>query len=719
MEPGSSPNYVDQLNKGLKALCHGYTSVSVLVLYWQDGDEGYKKEGQAVRQLFEELFHYSVTEFAIPTEKSIFHLRATISQKIMDLAEPSLLIIHYGGHGDRDDDKHSNQECRSVWAAHQSGGPTLDWWRIQDEIKNCESDKMLLLDCCYAAQAARDRDTANGKFEILAAAAMGVKTPAPGDSSFTQILIKEMESTVRRDGFIVAKDLHGQLCHRSRKLYTTPVHIRLQPGKKLIRLSPLSANTALDEGNEAVSPFLKIIIKMREELNYESTVEMAEWLKDAPRNVSGLKVLEKTEFIEKAVHNVNQGSKEFTKQLRPGAKEEIGHAWSKIVALVNQHHESFIGGIEDEDKEKRRRVFDLVKRLDAENNYVVDLVERHILTAPNIDEPDVLQGAVQDDTMQSLGISDQLHMRCIISSASRPCEPEPSRSSRGQIGEDMHFEIKHYGSYIDPREKPGLEERARRLSELLKAPKDAGFRTLHCTGYENEELTHQYRFSFSIPEKFHGFQKMSLNDVIVSAKGKRRPSLNDRLRIAHILARAVQKWHIVGWVHQGISSHDIIFFRDKTTKKIDYSEPFLHGFEFARPDSDPSIGVGRALDDIKFNIFRHPERQGTARKGHQKKHDLYSLGVVLLEIGLWQDARDIVRSKPGVTLTAADLQTMLQKDCRDRLAHFIGTSYQAVVDICLSSDFGVDVDDTHGSYLAKAFQAKVVDELAKGVTFLY
>jgi hypothetical protein len=188
-----------------------------------------------------------------------------------------------------------------------------------------------------------------------------------------------------------------------------------------------------------------------------------------------------------------------------------------------------------------------------------------------------------------------------------------------------------------------------------------------------------------------------------------------------MLARAVLKWHLVGWVHQGISSHSIIFFRDNTAEsssrggRPNYHEPFLHGFEFARPDSDPSMG--RALDDIEFNVYRHPDRQGDARKGHLKKHDIYSLGVVLLEIGLWQNLVDMFRNaapspKP---MNGSDVAKTLRKHCTERLAHFAGTCYRNVVDLCLSGEFGVHVDDEFGSHLARAFQERVVDTLAKGV----
>jgi hypothetical protein len=66
--------------------------------------------------------------------------------------------------------------------------------------------------------------------------------------------------------------------------------------------------------------------------------------------------------------------------------------------------------------------------------------------------------------------------------------------------------------------------------------------------------------------------------------------------------------------------------------------------------------------------------------------------------------------------TANDLAKTLARNCSERLAHFSGTSYRDVVDLCLSSKFGVEIDDEFGSHLTKAFQQRVVDVLAKGVS---
>lgn len=115
-------SWVARLNQDLKSLSTSgaYQSVTVLVLYWEDGDKGCQDEGCEVRQMLEGLFRYNVTDFAIPGKESYFYLLGLVSQALAKRDEhsgPGLLIIYYGGYSDRDDDKHSGQERRSVWAA--------------------------------------------------------------------------------------------------------------------------------------------------------------------------------------------------------------------------------------------------------------------------------------------------------------------------------------------------------------------------------------------------------------------------------------------------------------------------------------------------------------------------------------------------------------------------------------------------------------------------
>jgi hypothetical protein len=94
-----------------------YTDVWVLVLWWEDGDyPGFKIEGEDIKNIFEQGYRFAVETYSIPSKRSQICLDNRISQFIIDHDEDgSLLILHYGGHGDEDDGH--GRESRSVWAA--------------------------------------------------------------------------------------------------------------------------------------------------------------------------------------------------------------------------------------------------------------------------------------------------------------------------------------------------------------------------------------------------------------------------------------------------------------------------------------------------------------------------------------------------------------------------------------------------------------------------
>ena len=93
-----------------------YKSISVLVLYWQDGERSFQDEAHRVGELFAVDFHYEVEYYEIPSDNSHRRLDTKINSFLDDHGDPDhLMIIHYGGHGDADDD--NAQEKLAVWAA--------------------------------------------------------------------------------------------------------------------------------------------------------------------------------------------------------------------------------------------------------------------------------------------------------------------------------------------------------------------------------------------------------------------------------------------------------------------------------------------------------------------------------------------------------------------------------------------------------------------------
>jgi hypothetical protein len=115
---------------------------------------------------------------------------------------------------------------------------------------------------------------------------------------------------------------------------------------------------------------------------------------------------------------------------------------------------------------------------------------------------------------------------------------------------------------------------------------------------------------------------------------------------------------------------------------------YLLGLEYARPTTEAS---SRPIDrdEIGENIYRHPEQWGLPTVSFNVMHDVYALGVVLLEIGIWRQAITLSRSRfTGAQTGSSVQQTLILNASRLVLRASMGRRYQEVVLRCLRGDFG-------------------------------
>ncbi|KAK6517420.1 hypothetical protein TWF281_004077 [Arthrobotrys megalospora] len=121
-----------------------------------------------------------------------------------------------------------------------------------------------------------------------------------------------------------------------------------------------------------------------------------------------------------------------------------------------------------------------------------------------------------------------------------------------------------------------------------------------------------------------------------------RFSINSRIKLARQLATAVLFVHTAKLVHKNIRPENIVIIPTTTELRSELADEtaelgdlYLTGFDFARKEDESSTRTGDS--EWYKNIYKHPERQGLHPEvDFTMLHDIYSLGVVLLEIALWR-----------------------------------------------------------------------------------
>jgi hypothetical protein len=259
--------------------------------------------------------------------------------------------------------------------------------------------------------------------------------------------------------------------------------------------------------------------------------------------------------------------------------------------------------------------------------------------------------------------------------------------------------------------------------------------------------------SFKIPSNLNP-EPISLLTAINAGEQKYRSTIKHRLQLAYSLSLSIYQLHLVGWVHKSFRSENVIFFPDVSVPADDpprpdtalavpdalidrrtrrcYTEPWLFGFEYSRVISQDS---DLALTDtsIAKNIYRHPARWNAPTHRFGAIHDIYALGTILLEIGLWRPLLSLSESgfaRAAEAASSADtaaatsvkesVKAQLLQHATRRLPFTLGRVYCEVVELCLSGVHrglkgheGFDVDENDHNALEKSFREKVVDRLAK------
>jgi serine/threonine protein kinase len=194
-------------------------------------------------------------------------------------------------------------------------------------------------------------------------------------------------------------------------------------------------------------------------------------------------------------------------------------------------------------------------------------------------------------------------------------------------------------------------------------------------------------------------------------------SLGRRFVIAQTLASALMCLHLADWLHKAIRSENILFFAESMAD-AGSTLPYLVGFEYSRPDTQDERTEDIA-DGDEYVYYRHPEAHfvpiadlqqplgGAGR--YSKVYDIYSLGVILIELGLFKSTRSIVRGYMGskAEVSGQSIRKVLLDEGIADLKFHMGEVYANAARVCLDGFFDkFDKDD-----LPLAFSKHVVRPL--------
>ena len=238
--------------------------------------------------------------------------------------------------------------------------------------------------------------------------------------------------------------------------------------------------------------------------------------------------------------------------------------------------------------------------------------------------------------------------------------------------------------------KRDMEKQVRQLAYKLSFP-DRPFllKTLQCAGLVEDVEEHRYGLLFSLldwidvtrkPVTFHSL----LSDVGNNALSTSPPSLDERLQLGRCLAYSVAELHSTGIVHKNINPQNLLVFHRRFSQRISISDAFICGLEYSRPTGKQMFSI--EVDSGPFDMYRHPElldpsNKLQARPSSQPKHDIYALGLMLLEIGLWKRLDLHFKADKTPAVNATRYKTLTSNS----LPFYMGRKYCEAVLECLDS----------------------------------
>ena len=203
-----------------------------------------------------------------------------------------------------------------------------------------------------------------------------------------------------------------------------------------------------------------------------------------------------------------------------------------------------------------------------------------------------------------------------------------------------------------------METQVLGLGRLLCAqPRPRNLRMLTCKGIFKDSESQRYGIVYQLPKHLQHVGKQ----LVEGQLDRRLPTnlarllaqpirdLGYRFDLARKLVESVIAMHASGWLHKNIQPNSILFFPiisttgdgPRSTGEMDYEQPYLMGCNFSRPSDEVHDGVVPSRETVDHNAieltpYQHPDKVTDPKIRYRHSYDVHSLGIVLLELGLWE-----------------------------------------------------------------------------------
>lgn len=638
----------------------------------------------------------------------------------------------------------------NIDSRQRKGGPTLNWYEVQPVVFSAEGDVLLVLDYCYAAQAARGRESRT--IELLAASGVKQRTPPPGESSFTAVLMKVMKRMLEKDGHVVVHKLYKNLFKETdpdEELVEQPFHFFIAEGGGSIVLKPRQKPDSLDQTQDIwPSALLSLTVSLSQKPDRSTMRRLAVWLKTAvPRTISSVdveRVLLRTETIQEFLLARRDSG------LRTAIKPDFGQSeQNERVGLISplSRARAPLQGTQNEAE-------DVLFALKVWNDQVYQSMERHLLLDPGFVSHSNLTQLESDESAQALGLDKAARLRMLnMEGISEPelydppalpygtVKIEPAATSdhpiavgeanrgiaTGNIGNDpVWVEFFPYESQSD---QARTSAKVKRLAALFLQARSSAFLVAPFLGYIHEPVKSRFGLVFRASRG----KEPSLTPrhmTLHSAMSQRRlMPLNRRMGLAFALSRAISALHAVGWVHKSFCSENVVLpyisddmssgkpdAKDPESSVLppDLDDPQLFGFEAARPRD----AISSQTREFRLSrlLYTHPERWGRPGVIFGALHDIYALGVTLLEVGCWKPASRMDRRGRAFSdrRNENEVRGDLLAVAREQLPHLTGESYSQAVIACLDGSLADGLEEgSEGLGLHQALGKRVLIPLGR------